>query len=145
MSTEKKERVNILSIETSCDETALSFVTASGGLEKPTFTVHGDVVASQIKLHQPYGGVVPALAKRAHLENLPLLFAQVVRGGVTPAEAGVQIKINSGLRRNDNLYDQDYFLNVRTVLIYHVSMSVKRSLGVPIDGTSNPLRDLLLT
>ncbi|HAL24672.1 TPA: tRNA (adenosine(37)-N6)-threonylcarbamoyltransferase complex transferase subunit TsaD [Candidatus Wolfebacteria bacterium] len=94
--------MNILSIETSCDETALSFVTASGGLEKPTFTVHGDVVASQIKLHQPYGGVVPALAKRAHLENLPLLFAQVVRGGVTPAEAGVQEGLDSGLRRNDN-------------------------------------------
>ena len=84
MRLEKKEQVNILSIETSCDETALSFVTASGGLEHPKFEVHGDVVASQIKLHQPYGGVVPALAKRAHLENLPVLYKQLVDGGMEP-------------------------------------------------------------
>lgn len=84
MSPGKKEHVNILAIETSCDETALSFVTASGGLHHPTFEVHKDVVASQIKLHQPFGGVVPALAKRAHLEYLPILYKQIVDGGMNP-------------------------------------------------------------
>lgn len=98
MSLEKKEQVNILSIETSCDETALSFVTASGGLAKPTFVVHGDVVASQIKLHQPYGGVVPALAKRAHLDNLPVLYKQLVDGGMDPEQLDfITVTVGPGL------------------------------------------------
>lgn len=95
---EKKEKVNILSIETSCDETALSFVTASGGLAKPTFAVHGDVVASQIKLHQPYGGVVPALAKRAHLDNLPVLYKQLIDGGMDPEQLDfITVTVGPGL------------------------------------------------
>ncbi|HBI25538.1 TPA: tRNA (adenosine(37)-N6)-threonylcarbamoyltransferase complex transferase subunit TsaD [Candidatus Wolfebacteria bacterium] len=90
--------MNILSIETSCDETALSFVTASGGLKKPTFVVHGDVVASQIKLHQPFGGVVPALAKRAHIEHLPLLFKEIVDGGMRPEELDfITVTVGPGL------------------------------------------------
>jgi N6-L-threonylcarbamoyladenine synthase len=94
----KKEKVNILSIETSCDETALSFVTASGGLANPQFVVHTDVVASQIKLHQPFGGVVPALAKRAHLENLPLLYKQVVDAGMRPEELDfITVTVGPGL------------------------------------------------
>lgn len=98
MPLEKKQKVNILAIETSCDETALSFVTASGGLENPKFEVHGDVVASQIKLHQPYGGVVPALAKRAHLENLPLLYKQIVDGGMDPAKLDfITVTVGPGL------------------------------------------------
>jgi len=115
---EKQKKVNILSIETSCDETALSFVTASGGLEKPKFEVYGDVVASQIKLHQPYGGVVPALAKRAHLDNLPLLFAEIVqKKGVTPADAGVQEGIDSGLRRNDNTREAEFMDRVDFITV----------------------------
>ena len=98
MPLEKKQNVDILSIETSCDETALSFVTASGGLEKPKFEVHGDVVASQIKLHQPYGGVVPGLAKRAHLENLPVLYKQLVDGGMNPEKLDfITVTVGPGL------------------------------------------------
>lgn len=98
MLTEKKQTVNILAIETSCDETALSFVTASGGLENPKFEVHGDVVASQIKLHQPYGGVVPALAKRAHLENLPVLYKRIVDGGMDPEQLDfITVTVGPGL------------------------------------------------
>jgi len=95
---EKKEKVNILSIETSCDETALSFVTASGGLENPQFEVRGDVVASQIALHRPYGGVVPALAKRAHLDNLPILFKRLVDDGMDPHQLDlIAVTVGPGL------------------------------------------------
>ncbi len=98
MSLEKKKKVHILAIETSCDETALSFVTANGGLEKPTFEVHTDVVASQIKLHQPYGGVVPTVAKRAHLENLPILYKQIVDAGMDPAQLDfITVTVGPGL------------------------------------------------
>ena len=68
----------ILGIETSCDETALALVEASGGLHTPRFKILKNLVASQIKIHAPYGGVVPNLAKREHLKNLPILFKKLL-------------------------------------------------------------------
>ncbi len=64
----------ILGIETSCDETGIALVEASGGLKNPRFRVLKNLVASQIKIHAPFGGVVPNLAKREHEKNLPILF-----------------------------------------------------------------------
>jgi len=55
--------VNILGIETSCDETAAAVV-ADGRVVKSS------VVASQAKLHEKYGGVVPEIASRAHIEKI---------------------------------------------------------------------------
>jgi N6-L-threonylcarbamoyladenine synthase len=55
--------INILGIETSCDETAAAVV-ADGRVVKSS------VVASQAKLHEKYGGVVPEIASRAHIENI---------------------------------------------------------------------------
>ncbi|MFA6445862.1 MAG: tRNA (adenosine(37)-N6)-threonylcarbamoyltransferase complex transferase subunit TsaD [Candidatus Paceibacterota bacterium] len=64
----------ILSIETSCDETAISIVEANGGIEKPSFKTIVHLVNSQTELHKQYGGVFPIMAKRAHAENItPLL------------------------------------------------------------------------
>ncbi len=56
--------MNVLAVETSCDETAVAVV-ADGR------RVLSDVVRSQIPLHVPFGGVVPEVAARAHLEVLP--------------------------------------------------------------------------
>ncbi len=53
----------ILGIETSCDETAAAVVQDDG-------VVLSDVVHSQIALHAPYGGVVPELASRDHMNNI---------------------------------------------------------------------------
>lgn len=71
------QMMRILAIETSCDETAFSLVEASGGLSRPTFSVLENLVTSQIAIHRPFGGVVPNLAKREHLTNLPVLFEQI--------------------------------------------------------------------
>ncbi|MFZ2620980.1 MAG: tRNA (adenosine(37)-N6)-threonylcarbamoyltransferase complex transferase subunit TsaD [Minisyncoccia bacterium] len=66
--------MKILSIETSCDETAVSIVEATGGSENPTFIVLGNALFSQIAIHKEYGGVFPMLAKREHAKNLsPIL------------------------------------------------------------------------
>ena len=70
--------MKILSIETSCDETALALVDAKGGIKSPKFKVEKNLVTSQINIHRPFGGVVPNLAKREHLKNLPLLFEKGV-------------------------------------------------------------------
>ncbi|TSC82061.1 MAG: tRNA N6-adenosine threonylcarbamoyltransferase [Parcubacteria group bacterium Gr01-1014_20] len=67
----------ILGIETSCDETGLALVLAYGGLASPKFKILKNLVASQVKIHEPFGGVVPNLAKREHLKNLPILFGKI--------------------------------------------------------------------
>lgn len=68
--------MKILAIETSCDETAVAVVEATGDQTKAGFTVLGDALLSQIDIHKEYGGVFPALAKREHAKNLvPLLEA----------------------------------------------------------------------
>jgi len=68
--------MKILAIETSCDETGIALLDASGGSKDPKFKVVKNLVSSQIKIHRPFGGVVPNLAKREHLKNLPILFAK---------------------------------------------------------------------
>ncbi len=71
--------MKILSIETSCDETAMAIVEAKGGLKNPQFKVLENIVSSQIAIHRPFGGVVPNLAKREHLKNLPKIYRQLLK------------------------------------------------------------------
>ncbi len=62
--------MKILAIETSCDETAISVVEASGFKASLKFKVLAHIVSSQTKIHAPFGGVVPRLARREHEKNL---------------------------------------------------------------------------
>jgi N6-L-threonylcarbamoyladenine synthase len=64
--------VIVLGIESSCDETAAALVRDDG-------LVLADVVSSQVALHAPYGGVVPELASRAHLQNVIPVVEQALR------------------------------------------------------------------
>lgn len=65
----------LLSIETSCDETAVSIIKRSRG-KNIRFEVLSHKVLSQIDLHAQYGGVFPALAKREHAKALTQLIAE---------------------------------------------------------------------
>jgi len=80
--------MKILGIETSCDETAVAIVEATGTRTRPHFRILSNVVSSQVKLHAKYGGVVPNLARREHEKNLvPVLLTAleklVTQNGVT--------------------------------------------------------------
>jgi N6-L-threonylcarbamoyladenine synthase len=73
----QKKIVNILGIETSCDETAAAVVTDGK-------TVKSSIVTSQAKLHEKYGGVVPEIASRAHIENIyPVITEALKTANVT--------------------------------------------------------------
>ncbi len=61
----------ILGIETSCDETAVALLERDG-------TVRVSLIASQIERHQPFGGVVPEIASREHLQHLFPLVEQAL-------------------------------------------------------------------
>ena len=62
----------VLGIETSCDETAVALVSAKR-------QILSNVVLSQLAEHRPYGGVVPEIAARSHLDHLDRLVAEALR------------------------------------------------------------------
>ena len=77
---ETRDTINILGIETSCDETAAAVV-ADGKVVKSS------VVASQTKLHEKYGGVVPEIASRAHIEQIyPVISEAMEQAGTNQDE-----------------------------------------------------------
>lgn len=77
--------MKILAIETSCDETAIAIVEIKDNDKKSLnpnvnhFKILANEVSSQIDIHKEYGGVFPALAKREHIKNLPLVFEKVLK------------------------------------------------------------------
>ena len=68
----------VLGIETSCDETAVAVVEAPAG-DAPLGALLSNVVYSQMSEHRSFGGVVPEIAARAHLERLDGLVADALR------------------------------------------------------------------
>jgi N6-L-threonylcarbamoyladenine synthase len=67
----------VLGIETSCDETAV-------GIVEDQFTLRANIIASQVELHAPFGGVVPEVAARAHLtQMLPTIHTALRTANVT--------------------------------------------------------------
>jgi N6-L-threonylcarbamoyladenine synthase len=72
----------ILGLETSCDETAAALVTEAG-------EIRANVVSSQAELHARYGGVVPEVASRRHLELVtPVVREALARAGATLDDVG---------------------------------------------------------
>jgi N6-L-threonylcarbamoyladenine synthase len=69
----------VLGIETSCDETSVAVLDGEG-------RVLSNVVSSQMRAHAQYGGVVPEVAARAHLENLPTVLEEAL------ASAGARLE-----------------------------------------------------
>jgi N6-L-threonylcarbamoyladenine synthase len=61
------EKITFLGIETSCDETAAAVIREN---DKGTADILSNIVSSQVDEHKKFGGVVPELAARAHLENI---------------------------------------------------------------------------
>ncbi|CAN5127236.1 tRNA (adenosine(37)-N6)-threonylcarbamoyltransferase complex transferase subunit TsaD [soil metagenome] len=90
--------MKILAIETSCDETAVAVIEASGGLQKPTFKILGNSLISQIDIHKEFGGVVPMLAKREHKKNLPILLEKtLLDAGLDPQKPSIDaLAVTSG-------------------------------------------------
>jgi len=79
-STAVRKIMMVLGIETSCDETAV-------GIVEDGRRVLANIVASSLESHRPYGGVVPEIAARAHVETLWDVFAQALeQARLTPSE-----------------------------------------------------------
>ena len=83
---EEKKDVLILAIESSCDETASAVV--KNGRE-----VLSNVISSQIALHTLYGGVVPEIASRKHIEKINEVIQEAAAANEPPSPGGRRLKI----------------------------------------------------
>ena len=108
--------MNIIGIETSCDETAAAVV--KNGRE-----VLSSVVHTQIALHAPYGGVVPEIASRSHVEKIE----PVIRAAMEKAGCGIDavaVTYGPGL--------------LPALLVgLNAAKGLAKSLGVPLFGINH--------
>ena len=107
--------MNILGIETSCDETAAAIV--RDGRE-----VLSNVVYTQIPLHVPYGGVVPEIASRAHIEKI----SEVVRAALADGLAVDAVAVTYGPG-----------LSPALIVGLNAAKGLARGLGVPLIGINH--------
>lgn len=103
----------ILSIETSCDETAVSLIEAHGDFPHAKYEILGNSLWSQIDTHREYGGVMPSAGKREHIATiLPLLEKTIHESGLGPYDFSPAItpeleeKVRTTLNRELSLADQ---------------------------------------
>ena len=88
----KKELI-FLGIESSCDETAASIVK-----EDKNGKVHilSNIVSSQVEEHRPFGGVVPELAARSHVEKIDIIIKKAIEKSKVPLKAITGVAVTSG-------------------------------------------------
>ena len=106
--------MNIIGIETSCDETAAAVV-------KDGREVLSNVVYTQIPLHQPYGGVVPEIASRAHIEKITQVVGDAMKGQSIDA---VAVTYGPGLAP-------------ALIVGLNAAKGLAKSLGVPLIGINH--------
>ena len=102
----QNDKVTILAIETSCDDTGIAILSASN---KGDFSVLSNEISSQIEIHKQYGGVFPAMAKREHQKNsVPVLIKSLKEAGLLLSAKPVNKveieKLQEILEREPELY-----------------------------------------
>lgn len=90
--------MRILSIETSCDETAIALIEAKSTRSSSEVKVLGNQLLSQAKLHEQYGGVFPTVAKREHA----LALTKLLKNCLSEADMIKESKTKTGDTKIDN-------------------------------------------
>ena len=111
LTTAQGKKINVLAIETSCDETAIAIVEGvhtKGGID---FSLLAHALHSQIETHAMYGGVFPNMARREHVKNIvPLTLEALHRAQLLHKKDGVQQaaypQVEEILAREAELYTQ---------------------------------------
>jgi metalloendopeptidase, putative, glycoprotease family len=86
--------MRVLSLDTSCDDTSLAILE----WQSPTkFSLLFNFVSSQAKIHAPFGGVWPYLAKLEHKKNLPIIFKKAQKSGLTKKIDLIAVTVGPGL------------------------------------------------
>ena len=103
-----KKKLIFLGIETSCDETAAAVIKENNN---STAEILSSIVSSQIKEHKKFGGVVPEIAARSHVENIDFIINSAltkskvsldnIDGVAATAGPGLMVCLNVGLNIMD--------------------------------------------
>lgn len=105
--------MKILSIETSCDESAIAIIDYKSTAD---IKILSNIVISQIDIHKEFGGVHPSIAKREHNKNLPLVLIQALEQANLLKEAKVQIP-EAKLTLIKELFEKDAALQENIIKI----------------------------
>lgn len=116
--------MKLLSIETSCDETAITILSfEKQQKEEVEFDVLSNHVLSQINIHREFGGVFPMLAKREHAKNIVRIFEECLKeAGLyiekenqthTPLETAKTEKIRTLLEREPEMFSEIIKLTIK--------------------------------
>ena len=135
-----KKKLTFLGIETSCDETAASVVQENGD---GTAKVLSNIVSSQIKEHEKFGGVVPEIAARAHVENIDFIIQQAldkskkkikdIDGIAATAGPGLIVCLNVGHNIGKSLatFSEKPFLSINHLEGHALSPGIENKISFP--------------
>ena len=135
-----KKKLTFLGIETSCDETAASVVQEN---KDGTAKVLSNVVSSQIKEHKKFGGVVPEIAARAHVENIDFIIQKALDKGkkkikdldgvAATAGPGLIVCLNVGYNIGKSLatFGKKPFLSINHLEGHALSPGIENKISFP--------------
>ena len=134
------KKITFLGIETSCDETAAAVIREN---DKGTADILSNIVSSQIEEHKKFGGVVPELAARAHLENIEYIIGAALKeskisineldGVAATAGPGLIVCLNVGLNIGKSIaaFSNKTFIGVNHLEGHALSPSLEKKIKFP--------------
>ena len=134
------KKITFLGIETSCDETAAAVIREN---DKGTADILSNVVSSQIEEHKKFGGVVPELAARAHLENIEYIVDTAIKeskisidkmdGVATTAGPGLIVCLTVGLNIGKSIaaFSNKPFIGVNHLEGHALSPGMEKKIKFP--------------
>ncbi len=134
------KKITFLGIETSCDETAAAVIREN---DKGTADILSNIVSSQIEEHKKFGGVVPELAARAHLENIEYIIDTALKeskisideldGVAATAGPGLIVCLTVGLNIGKSIaaFSNKPFIGVNHLEGHALSPGLEREIKFP--------------
>ena len=134
------KNITFLGIETSCDETAAAVIREN---DKGTADILSNIVSSQISEHKKFGGVVPELAARAHLENIEFIIDAALKkskisisdmdGIAATAGPGLIVCLTIGLNIGKSIatFSNKPFIGVNHLEGHALSPGLERKIEFP--------------
>ena len=134
------KKITFLGIETSCDETAAAVIREN---DKGTADILSNIVSSQIEEHRKFGGVVPELAARAHLENIEYIINTALKeskisideldGVAATAGPGLIVCLNVGLNIGKSIaaFSNKPFIGVNHLEGHALSPGLEKKIKFP--------------
>ena len=135
-----RKKLTFLGIETSCDETAAAVVQEN---EDGSANVLSNIVSSQIKEHEKFGGVVPEIAARAHVENIDFIINKALNvskikineidGVASTAGPGLIVCLTVGLNIAKSIaaFSKKPFIGVNHLEGHALSPGLERKIKFP--------------